>query len=410
MKLEKAYAAWLGNDDLRRVFDALEAAGGEVRVAGGAVRNSLMQLAVSDIDLCTTLLPDNTVAALEKGGLKAVLTGYEHGTVTAVTGSSHFEITTLREDVETNGRHAVVRFGTDWKQDAERRDLTINALYCDRNGEIFDPLDGMKDVVSRTVRFIGDAEARIEEDYLRILRFFRFFAQYGSGRPDADGLKACAKHKSALSGVSAERIWQELHKLLAADDPSRALLWMRTTGVLSQVLPESEKWGIDLIPSLMRAEAAHGWKPDPLLRLEAVIRPDGENVVGLARRLKIPNAVQARLADWAMEAPVDARTGKDEFEARLYHGKPQGVADRLKLQIASAFDKQDEQLAKALAKLLKQTEKWQRPVFPVSGKDLIAAGVQPGTELGAKLKALETRWVKSGFTLKRDELLGADKT
>ncbi len=376
-------------------------------VAPCAIRS--WSLAVSDVDLCTTLVPDETIAALKAAGLKAVPTGYQHGTITAVTGTSHFEITSLREDIETNGRHAIVRFGTDWKRDAERRDLTINALYCDRDGEIFDPLSGLKDVTARTVRFIGEAEARIEEDYLRILRFFRFFAQYGSGRPDADGLKACARHKAKLSSVSVERIWQELHKLLGAKDPSRALLWMRTTGVLSQVLPESEKWGIDLIPALMRAEAAHGWKPDQLLRLEAIIRPDGENVVGMARRLRMPNAVQDRLANWAMEGPVDAMTGETDFTERLYHGKPQGIADRLKLQIASAFDKQDEKLAKALAKLLKQAEDWQRPVFPVSGKDLIAVGYQPGTEMGAKLKALEARWVKSGFTLKRDELLGTDK-
>ena len=233
MKLSKHHSKWLFAPSLVKVFDAIESAGGEVRVNGGAVRNSLMGLAVDDIDLSTTLLPQETAKAVDVAGLKSVPTGIEHGTITVVSDKTGYEITTVREDIETDGRHAVVKFGSDWTKDAERRDLSINALYCDRQGEVFDPLNGLEDINSKTIRFIGEASDRIEEDYLRILRFFRFFAWYGEGRPDAAGLKACAKLKSGLESISAERIWMEFRKLLSAPDPSRALLWMRTTGVLT---------------------------------------------------------------------------------------------------------------------------------------------------------------------------------
>ena len=238
-KLQKKYSKWLSKASLQTVFDGLQAAGGEVRVNGGAVRNALMREAVRDVDLSTTLLPLETISALEKAGIRAVPTGLEHGTITGVIDGDAYEITTLREDIETSGRHAVVKFGLDWKKDALRRDFTMNAIYCDRNGVIYDPINGMDDLKSRTVRFIGAASERIEEDYLRILRFFRFFAWYGSGRPDAEGLTACARLKDGLSDISVERIWIELKKMLSAADPSRALLWMRTTGVLTLILPET---------------------------------------------------------------------------------------------------------------------------------------------------------------------------
>ena len=182
---------WLQAPALQRLFDILTADGGEAMVAGGAVRNALMGQKVADVDVCTTLLPEQVVAQIEAANHKAVPTGIDHGTITAVIDGEPFEVTTLREDIETDGRHAVVRFGKDWEADAKRRDLTINGLYCDRNGQIYDFVDGYQDVIARNVRFIGNAETRIKEDSLRILRFFRFFAWYGDGRPDAEGLKAC---------------------------------------------------------------------------------------------------------------------------------------------------------------------------------------------------------------------------
>ena len=187
---------WLNEPQLQTLFDLLERDGGEVRVNGGAVRNSLMGKPVADVDIATTVLPDEVVKRLEDDGYKAVPTGINHGTVTAVIDGEPYEVTTLREDIETDGRHAVVKFGTSWQADAERRDLTMNGLYCDRNGSVFDYVGGYADIKNGTVRFIGEAETRIKEDALRILRFFRFFAWYGSGRPDAQGLKACSSQKS----------------------------------------------------------------------------------------------------------------------------------------------------------------------------------------------------------------------
>lgn len=403
LAIEKA--EWLQAASLQAVFDAIETAGGEARVAGGAVRNTLMGRPVSDVDLCTTLLPGQTVKALEAASIKAVPTGFEHGTVTAVSCGQAYEITTLREDIETDGRHAVVRFGTDWVRDAERRDLTMNALYCERGGRLFDPLGGIEDAKAGLVRFIGDAEKRIVEDYLRILRFFRFFAQYGSGRPDGEGLKACARLKAGLQHISAERIWAELRKTFGADDPSRALLWMRSTGVLSEVLPESAKWGIDLLPALMEAEERFGWQADALLRLEAIIRPDGDTVMGMSRRLRLSNAEQGRLLDWAMEDPVDSAMQHEVLAKRLYRGKPRGVSDRAKLQAASAVGQKDYDNAGALADIAEIANSWKRPVFPVSGKDLIAAGSEPGAAMGKTLAAMEKRWIESGFSLSKEELL-----
>ncbi|MEL6744920.1 MAG: CCA tRNA nucleotidyltransferase, partial [Pseudomonadota bacterium] len=252
--VERIDQPWLAQRSVQKVLALLSSDGGEARVNGGAVRNALLNEPVGDIDIATTLEPSEVVKRAKAAKIKSVPTGIDHGTVTLVIDADAFEVTTLRSDVETDGRHAVVRFGTDWTQDAQRRDLTMNALYCAADGTVFDPLSGYDDVMNRRVRFIGDALDRIREDRLRILRFFRFFAWYGAFRPDADGLRACVREKNGLRNLSAERIWQELSKLLAAPDPSRALLWMRQTGVLSVVLEESENWGIDTIHGLVRVE------------------------------------------------------------------------------------------------------------------------------------------------------------
>ena len=407
MKLPRANSRWLETGSLQRVFNALETAGGEVRVNGGAGRNSLMGMKVSDVDLSTTLVPADTMKALEAAGIKALPTGFDHGTVTAVADSTGYEITTLREDVETDGRHAVVAFGTDWEADAKRRDLTMNALYCSRDGEVFDPLGGLEDLKSKTVRFIGEAEERIREDYLRILRFFRFFAWYGGGRPDPDGLKACARLKDGLGQVAVERIWMEMRKLLSAPDPSRALLWMRTTGVLNIVLPESEKWGIDLIPALIGSEEKYRLAPDALLRLEAMVRPHGETVTLMARRLRLSNAETQRLQGWAMSGTPSADTTTDELTALLYAGDRQGIADALRLELARLHGKGDEQRdqARQVLALVRFEKKWKRPAFPLAGKDLLEKGHEAGPELGKLLGRLEREWISSGFALSKDELL-----
>jgi tRNA nucleotidyltransferase/poly(A) polymerase len=403
-------AHWLGDKHLQKLLAVLSQGGEQARVAGGAVRNALLGQQVADVDIATTTLPEETMRRAQAAGFKPVPTGVEHGTVTVVAGGKPHEVTTLRADVETDGRRAKVSFGRDWKADAERRDFTINALYADADGTVIDLVGGLADIETRRLRFIGDAEARIREDYLRILRFFRFFAWYGDGRPDAEGLKACARLKDGLDRLSAERVWMELKKLLAAPDPSRALLWMRQAGVLSRVLPESEKWGIDAVHGLVKTGQDLGWTPDALLRLEAIVPPDAARMKGLAERLKLSKGEANRLLRWALTGPVEAKATETMLAKALYRGDPQGIVDRLRLALAAARTRaagDDAAMLEAggLSRLLAYAGKWEKPVFPVKGADLAALGVAAGPTLGALLKTLENDWIESGFSLDRDALL-----
>ncbi|MDR9804998.1 CCA tRNA nucleotidyltransferase [Rhizobium hidalgonense] len=402
--------AWFRDPALGRILALLNTDGGEGRVVGGAVRNSLMNLPVSDIDIATTLRPETVMDRAEIAGIKAVPTGLQHGTVTLVIDGKPFEVTTLRTDVETDGRHAKVAFSTDWKADAERRDLTINALYADADGEVVDLVGGLADIERRNIRFIGDAAKRIAEDHLRILRFFRFFAYYGSGRPDAEGLKACSAARSKLKTLSAERVWSELRKLLSAADPGRALLWMRQVAVLTEILPESEKWGIDAIPSLVATEKALGWMPDPLLRLAAIVPPDAVRLEGLAARLKLSNAEAATLRAWAMAAPVNDDMSSAAFERLLYRNGADGILSRLKLALGVARGKAEgdfDEMARSarLTKLLDQAANWKKPQFPLNGGDVISAGIASGPRVGELLAGLENQWVEENFVSDRAALL-----
>jgi len=400
---------WFEKPALKRIFALLNADGGEVRIVGGAVRNALMGLPVADVDMATTLTPDVVVARARAAGIKAVPTGIEHGTVTLVIDGEGFEVTTLRRDVETNGRHAQVAFGTDWQTDAERRDLTINALYADENGEIIDLINGLPDIETGTVRFIGDAATRISEDYLRILRFFRFFAHYGSGRPDADGLRASARARDKLATLSAERVWSEVKKLLSARDPSRALLWMRQSGVLSEILPETEKWGIDAIHGLVAAEQALGWAVEPMLRLAAIVPPDRERLAALSARLRLSKAEASYLSNWASAPAADPDLKDTALDRLLYRQGVEGMKARLKLALAaaradvSAGDTAMQKVAR-FSTLLARAEKFQKPAFPLSGADVMAAGVEAGPKVGNVLKSLEEKWIDVNFSLDRAAL------
>lgn len=397
--------AWLHEENLQTLFDLLCTDDGEARVAGGAVRNALMGMPASDVDLCTTLLPQDVIKRLENAGHKAVPTGIEHGTVTAVIEGQGFEVTTLRKDIETDGRHAVVEFGTDWEADALRRDLTINGLTCDRHGTVYDFVDGFADIQNKQVRFIGDAQTRIKEDSLRILRFFRFFAWYGGGRPDADGLKACAANRDLLAGLSVERVWAELKKMLAAPDPTRAILWMRTTGILGGVLPETHKWGTDAIPGLWRLEQEQDWEPDALFRLMGMVRPDADTINAMAKRMTFSNKEAERMMAWAECPAPNAGISEGELEKLLYRSDEQGMIDAMKLEIVHLRGHEDEANADKMLKLVQHAQAWKRPKFPLQGNDLIASGMNAGPEMGERLKQLEEAWVESGFELGKDGLL-----
>lgn len=412
MTASVAEEAWFSDPALRRIFALLNDGTGEVRVVGGAVRNALMGLGVADIDLASTHEPQEVTALAEAAGIKVVPTGIDHGTVTLVIDGRGFEVTTLRHDVVPKGRHADVAFGADWEADAARRDFTINALYADESGRVHDHVGGLADIETRTVRFIGDAGARIMEDHLRILRYFRFYAWYGGGRPDAEALKACARMKDTLGKLSAERVWKELKTLLSAPDPARALLWMRQAGVLDAVLPESTRWGIDAVPGLMLAEADLGWVPDAMLRLMAIVPPDEPRLAALSARLKMSRAEADRLADWATTPALPPAAAGTVLDRLLYRHGGRPVFDRLKLALANvkvrpggADDRGRIEDTAGLVRLIKRAEAWQRPVFPLTGLDLLSVGMVPGVELGRRMKAVEEHWIEGNFALDRDALL-----
>jgi poly(A) polymerase len=403
-------AAWLEDGDIQKLLAILAAGGEEARIAGGAVRNTLLGEDVNDIDIATTTMPQAVMERCSAAGFEAIPTGIEHGTVTVVAAGRPIEVTTLRADVETDGRRAKVHFGRDWSADAQRRDFTINALYADADGTVHDPVGGLADIEKREVRFIGNPETRIREDYLRILRFFRFFAHYGSGRPDAEGLKACARLKQGISSLSAERVWSEMKKVLKSRDPQRALLWMRQSSVLTATIPETEKWGIDLIGRLVQAESTQNWAPDAILRLEAIVPPDAGRCDDLARRLKLSNDERKRLTDWSRAKPIAPTLSDDGLRKRLYREGVQPISDRVRLAYAAQFpaspasDEAEGRDAR-YGRFLEVIEKWHRPVFPLRGRDLAGIGIKAGPGMGKLLSRMESEWAENGFKGTRDQLI-----
>ncbi len=375
---------WLNDPDLLQVFAALEAAGGEVRVVGGAVRDHLLGRPIKDIDLVTTLQPPAIMAAADHVGLRTIPTGMDHGTVSILVGGHMFETTTLRADVETNGRHAVVRFTTDWLEDAQRRDLTMNALYLDPRGEVHDPLgQGLADARSETIRFIGTATERIREDYLRILRFFRFHAQLGWPVRDVAGRDACAAEREGLRRLSVERIWQEMRLLLAAPDPGPTLTAMRDLGLLAVIAPEID------------AAAALPADNDSVLRLAALIG-DRQAARSLARRWKLSRADATRL-DLALVDPADTLTSVALVRRAIYRDGRQALADRSALVVARGGE--------VAARVLAEIGTWVIPAFPVRGADLMQAGLKPGPMLGQVLHEMEERWIAGDFSASRADCL-----
>ena len=391
--------SWLSGEGTQAVMAALDAARpGGSRFVGGCVRNVFRGTTQDDddIDIATQLEPRATMAALEAAGIRALPTGIDHGTITAIYKGRPFEITTLRRDVETDGRRAVVAFTQDWAEDAARRDFRLNALYADLNGRVFEPIaEGVADALSGRVIFIGDADERLREDYLRILRFFRFNAWYGE-TIDPEGLAACARQLQGLDRIAAERIWKELKKLLAAPDPSAAVLAMEESGVLEQVLPGAEAGGL---VALCEAEKRAGLGADPMRRVMALLPRRGREVDAMAARLKLSNEEHRRLSAWA-SAGMDHVEGlaPQDLHAAIYAYGSEAVADRAVLEAAQT------ERVDALASRLDAITGWTRPVFPVGGDDAMAAGLS-GPEVGRALRAAEAAWIDSDFRLGRESLL-----
>jgi poly(A) polymerase len=368
-------AEWTQRADLAALIAALDPDGlGLCRYVGGAVRDTLMGLPVADIDLATPLLPGKVMARLEGAGIKVVPTGLAHGTVTAVLAGGPAEITTLRRDVSTDGRHATVAFSSEWQDDAARRDFTINALYADpRDLAVFDYFGGLADLAARRLRFIGDAEQRIREDYLRILRYFRFQARFGSVPADGEAEEACARLAPGMKGLSRERIGWELLNLLGLPDPAPTIQRMAQLGVLAQILPEANPAALPpLIAGEQRANAA----PDTLRRLAALLPPDPELALLIGARLRLSIAQRKRLSVAAARAApqADART-------LAYQLGRDAATDRLLLTGAD----------------LAPLRGWDIPRFPLRGGAIVARGVSAGPDVARILRAVESQWIAGGF-------------
>jgi poly(A) polymerase len=396
---------WMTAPETRAVIAALTAEGAEVRFVGGCVRDAVIGRPVKDVDIATHDLPERVMALLEKAGITAVPTGVKHGTVTAVIGKSHFEITTLRRDVETFGRHATVAFTNDWTADAARRDLTMNALFCAPDGRLFDPFGGLADLKARRVRFVGDAATRIREDVLRLLRFFRFYAHYGAPPPDAEALEAARDLAPLLPTLSGERICGETLKLLMAPDPASVVALMRDQGVLAHFMPEGT--GIARLAALVTVEgiAPRGLVPeaDAIRRLAALLDGGASAAETVAARLRLSNAERERLiaiagGPWPV-ADLDGparrrllyRLGRERFRDAALHAWAEAIAGT-----ASADRYETESWIDLVA-----TIETALPPFPLRGRDALELGLKPGPEVGRLVAEVEAWWIDGDFRADR---------
>jgi len=371
-------AKWRKRRGMARVLDALGADEGLTRYVGGAVRDDLLGLPISDIDFATRLRPDDVLERLQTARIKAVPTGIDHGTITAVSDGRPVEITSLRRDVSTDGRRATIAFTDDWQEDAARRDFTINALSADPvTGELFDYFGGLADLEAHRIRFIGDPLERIAEDHLRILRFFRFQARFGTGEPDPAAVEACAARANDLMALSRERIADELLKLLGMPDPAPTVRIMLQRCILTPVLPEVGAERLRELEALLKAEHEAGIAPEPLRRLAALLPRDPALAENIAVRLRLSNKARKRLA---------CAVGREAYPS------PQALAYRLGSDCAVDRLLLSGQVAEAAA-----ISAWKAPRLPIGGGSLIARGLAEGPVVARTLKKIEERWVNDGF-------------
>jgi poly(A) polymerase/tRNA nucleotidyltransferase (CCA-adding enzyme) len=355
----------------------------EARIVGGAVRDTLARRDLADVDFASPLTPDAAMARLKAAGIRVIPTGLAHGTVTALAAGRNFEITTLRRDVETDGRHAVVAFTDDWQADAARRDFTINAMSMSRDGALYDYFGGQADLAAGIVRFVGDPRARITEDYLRILRFFRFFARYATA-PDAPAVAAIEEFRDGILNLSAERVWSELKRILQAPDPRAALALMQATGVLARILPDGAD--VDAANALITRNAP----ADPLLRFAALLTGDAETA---AARLRLSNEELAHLL--ALRQPNTLAPAATDADLRRALADTPAAILTARTWLAPSPDGDWDTLRHRLATT-------PPPIFPLQGRDLTALGIPPGPEIGKTLAAIRTWWLANGCTPNHD--------
>lgn len=376
-----------------QVLTALARGGVDARFVGGCVRDAILRRPVRDVDIATHAPPDEVMLCLGNAGIRVIPTGIAHGTVTAVVDHKPFEITTLRRDVETFGRHARVVFTDDWKADAARRDFTMNAIFCAPDGTLYDPFEGLKDMAAGRVRFVGTARIRIEEDVLRLLRFFRFQAHYGRGFPDPDALDACRELAWRLPELSGERVRAELLRLLAAPEPATIWRLMNDLAITPHLLPVPDT--PEHLDRLTRLQTALGIPAgdDPLLRLAALVRTGKAGVLSVASHLRLSGAERDRLATLvAPPVEVGVLDTRSERIQALYRV---GANTYLDLVMLAASRNDDFPSPEDLIPAFEAAAEWQSTAFPLKGRDLIALGVPPGPRVGALLQQMESWWLEA---------------
>ena len=394
---------WMTAPETRAVIAALTVDGAEVRFVGGCVRDALVGRPVKDIDIATHDEPQAVIRLLERASIRAVPTGLSHGTVTAVVNHAHFEITTLREDVETFGRRARIAFTDDWMRDASRRDFTFNALFCAPDGTLFDPFGGLEDLKAGRVRFVGDPETRIREDVLRLLRFFRFHAHYGKGAPDAEGLAACRRLAKLLPSLSGERVAGEMLRLLLAPDAAGVVALMLRERVLEPILPELTD--VDRLAALVEVESEAA-EPDAIRRLASLIAKDGAAAAAVAERLRLSNRQSERLV--AMAARESRVTPTDDARVQrreLYRLGRELYRDLALLSWSDALREGRGEEAGRYCALVAAAEAWQPVFLPLKGADVLDLGIERGPEVGRLLMELEEWWIDGDFRAGRAECL-----
>ena len=388
MRIDPATHGWLEEPETRAVMQAL----GHARFVGGAVRNALLGAPVADIDIAVPIPPEETVKRLEAADIKAIPTGFDHGTVTAIKNGKVFEVTSLRRDVATDGRHAVVAYTTQWDEDAARRDFTINALYAAPDGEIFDYNGGLQDLVSGKVRFVGDPNARIQEDYLRILRLFRFHAWYGKGEMDADALRAAAQGKAGLAQLSGERIAKEILRLLECPNPAPVLRTMAASGILPELLPFALQ--LPRLERLIHTDADNFFPADALLRLAALLPDDPAAARGVAERLRLSSADRTRLEALSAAEKMPVHPSAQAVRKLLYRLGAVAFKDKVRLNWAAAPPSAN---AIPWRMLLSVADTYEKPRFALTGHDIMQAGVPEGPQVGKILTQIEDWWIDNDF-------------
>jgi poly(A) polymerase len=397
--------------ETRIVLDALTAEGSEARFIGGCVRDALLKRPVRDVDIASPEPPEKVTALLVKAGVKVVPTGIDHGTVTAVVAKMPFEITTLRVDVETDGRRAKVAFTDDWIADAARRDFTINAMSCTADGDVYDYFNGLEDLGHGTIRFVGNARERIDEDVLRLLRFFRFFALYGRPPADRDALAACREKASGIRLLSGERVRVETFRTLMAADPADVFQLMRENGVLEHVLPEAGDVGRLRMMSWLdtRAIRVDSVAPHPVRRLAALLDTDLRGAQALAGRLKLANRQKARLITMAAPPfPVGPDAGSLTIHKALRRLGPAAVRDLALLNWAgelAVMPRLPHSRTEGWIELINIVDSWEPPQFPLQGRDALALGARHGPEVGTLLRAVEAWWEDGEYRAGREDCL-----